>query len=91
MSVFAVVLNEENHDVAERIKSEYPDSFYRLTGTFFLVKSNAIPEAVATSVGIKGDRRIETARGVVFKLNRSYSGFTARSLWDWLRQAEELE
>ena len=91
MSVFAVVLNEENHDVAERIRSGYPNFSYRLTDTFFLVRSDTIPETVATAIGIKGDRRIETARGVVFKLNRSYSGFTARSLWDWLRQAEELE
>ena len=64
---------------------------YRLNDTFYLVQSATIAETVAIAAGIKGDDRVEAARGVVFKLNRSYSGYTARSLWDWLGQAEERE
>ena len=88
MRTFAIVLNEANPDVAERIKGEYPDH-YRITDTLFLIADDTIAEKVATAVGIKGDDRIENARGVVFKLNSAYSGYSSRSLWDWLTAAEE--
>lgn len=88
MNIFAIVLSADNPLVVQRIKEEYPN-VYSLTNTFFLVQSNSIAEDVATAAGIKGDRKIENARGVVFRLNGSYSGFTKSSLWDWLQQALE--
>ncbi len=88
MPVFAVVLNEPNNEVEKRLKEKYEGCF-ALTDTFFLVQSEAIAENVAVDAGIKGEDRVETARGVVFKLNKSYSGYTSRALWDWLVQAEE--
>ena len=88
MNIYAIVLKRSNPEVSKRIQDVYPDS-YSLTDTFFLVQSKGIAKAVATSIGIKGDDKIEGASGVVFKLNRSYSGYTERSLWDWLEQAQE--
>lgn len=89
MSVFAVVLREENTEVARRVENRYP-GYYQLNDTFFLVQDNGIAETVAKSLGIKGDDRIESASGVVFRLNNiAYSGFTVRSLWDWLQKTEE--
>ena len=88
MCTFAIVLNETNPAVAERIEEKYPDR-YRITDTSFLVADDTIAERVATAVGIKGDDRIENAAGVVFKLNGVYSGHSSRSLWDWLTLAEE--
>lgn len=89
MSVFAVVLRESNSEVTERLKEAYP-GFYKLNETFFLVEGSSLAETVAESVGIKGDDRIESASGVVFRLNNiAYSGFTVRSLWDWLQMTEE--
>lgn len=88
MRIFAIALNEANPDVVERIEGKYPDH-YRITDTSFLVADDAIAEKVAMAVGIKGDDRIENARGVVFKLNGAYSGHSSRSLWDWLAFAEE--
>ena len=88
MRTFAVALNETNPDVAERIEGKYPDH-YRITDTLFLIADDTIAERVATAVGIKGDDRIESAAGVVFKLNGAYSGYSSRSLWDWLTLAEE--
>ena len=90
MAVFAVVLNGANEEVKQHLEQEYPD-YFQFTDTFFLVQSNGIAESVAIAAGLKGDDRIEAARGAVFKLNRSYSGFTVRSLWDWLTQAEERQ
>ncbi len=89
MHVFAVVLNEENADITDRIKKTYP-KHYEFSKTLFLVASDSIAETVAIAVGIKGADRVETAGGVVFKLNRAYAGYTGRALWDWLAQVEEL-
>lgn len=88
MRVFAVALSDPNPEVAERVRGAYPEC-YRLSDTLFLVADNTIAENVAISVGIKGDDRIEGASGVVFKLNETWSGYAARSLWDWLTLAEE--
>ena len=88
MRTFAIALNETNPDIVERIEGKYPDH-YRITDTLFLITDDTIAEKVATTVGLKGDDRIESARGVVFKLNGAYSGYSARSLWDWLTTAEE--
>lgn len=90
MAVFAVVLNEAHPDVTKRLKETHPNH-YRLNDTFFLVQGDALAETIAVSVGLKGDDRIETARGVVFRLNMAYAGYSVRSLWDWLGQAEERE
>lgn len=90
MPVFAVVLNEPNGDVARRVGGKYPNH-YKMNDTFFLVQGDGIAQSVSEAVGIKGDDRVEDARGVVFKINHSYSGFTSRALWDWLGQAEERE
>ena len=88
MRTFAIALNEANPDVVERIEGKYPDH-YRITDTLFLIADDVIAEKVATTVGIKGNDRIENARGVVFKLNGAYSGYSSRSLWEWLTAAEE--
>ncbi len=90
MRVFAVVLNKPNSDVARRVEDKYPNH-YRMNDTFFLVQGEGIAQTVSEAVGIKGDERVEEARGVVFKINHSYSGFASRALWDWLGQAEERE
>lgn len=90
MSIFAIVLHETNSEVAQRIKTEYPNNFM-YTDTFYLVESNSIAATVALNIGLKGDDRIEEASGVVFKLNHSFSGYTKRSLWDWLSDVEDLK
>lgn len=88
MSMFAIILRETNDEVAKRVREKYPTA-YEMTETCFLVQSDFIAENVAVSVGIKGEDRIGEASGVVFRLNGHYAGFTSRSLWDWLSQAEE--
>lgn len=90
MAVFAIVLREANDEVKQRIKEVYPD-YYEFNDNFFLVQSDTIAENVAVSVGIKGEKRIEEASGVVVRWSWSYSGHTARSLWDWLEEAEKKE
>lgn len=89
MPIYAVVLIEPNAEVGGRIRREYPGSF-EYTPTFFLLEADALAETVAISVGIKGDDRIEEASGFIIKLEAfSYSGYTSRTLWEWLREAEK--
>lgn len=88
--LFAIVLNEPNHEVAERIVTAYPMRF-KYTDTCYLVAFDeaVITEDIAEQVGIKGENRIEDASGVVFKLNAAYSGYTKKTLWEWLNSVEE--
>lgn len=91
MSIFAVVLIEPNDQVAQLIKDRYPNpNHHQYNPTFYLINTDAIAQAVAENVGVKGENRIENASGFVIKLGAfSYSGYTARSLWDWLGSVED--
>ena len=84
--VFAVVLDEPNDLARDRLRAKYPN-IYALNDTVSLVRTEGLAESVAITAGIKGEDRI--VNGIVFKLNRAYSGYTARSVWEWLQQAEE--
>ncbi len=88
MSVFAVALREPNDECFSRLKEHYSGSHYTLSKAFALVSCNDLAEEVAVNVGIKGDGQIEGISGVVFKLNGAYSGYTTRSIWEWLERNE---
>ncbi len=84
--VFAIVLQEPNAALSERVNAEYPDDHFKYSDTFYLVavNSNVISETIAEKVGIKGKDRVEGVSGVVFKLSLAYSGYSVRPLWEWL-------
>ena len=88
MSVFAVVLREPNQQVLDRLDAEYPDNF-QLSRTFAVVSSDELSQSVATKVGIKGENRAPGVSGAVFILQGAYSGYTDRSLWEWLGKHED--
>lgn len=85
--VFAVVLDEPNETVGERLDKEYANVF-KYTDLFYLVPvdSAVVTRDVALKAGIKGTNR--DATGVVFKLNSAYSGYTKKALWEWLSDVE---
>ena len=87
MNVFAVVFTGaagESETFERALNAEFPNA-YRLTSSAFLVRSDRLSSQIAESIHIKGESRQFT--GVVFKINRSYSGFTSRDLWEWLDEA----
>ena len=88
MSVFAIVLKEPDQQVLDRLDAAYPDNF-RLSETFALVCSDELTEKVAKKVGLKGKDRIPDGSGAVFRLRGTYSGYTTRSLWEWLEEHED--
>lgn len=91
MAIFAIILEEPNTDVRGRIQAQYPGHF-EYSQTFFLIESDKLSENIAVEVGIKGDSRFEKSSGFVLKLERyTYSGYTTRSLWEWLGEVEKKQ
>ena len=86
---FAVVLDDPNEKVLERLEGKYPNTRCH-TDTFFLVPvdKTVTTDDVAVVAGIKGDSR--DASGIVFKINAAYSGYTNKALWEWLSDFENL-
>ncbi len=87
MSVFAVIFTDEDKEACAKaatvLREKCDHQQYQLVpDCAYLVRHEGFTSDVAESVGIKSDPRI--AKGVVFKLNHAYSGFTARTLWEWL-------
>lgn len=90
MAVFATFLDDETAEARERIAEHYPGTQHlELTDQLFLISSDSIADSVARNIGLKGDDQIKGLTGVVFKLNAAYAGFTYRSIWDWLTEAEK--
>ena len=90
MPIHMVLLTKPSAEVVARIQERYPGN-HQVAQACYLVQTKELTQDVAINAGIKGPDRIEGASGVVFKLNGAYSGYTARSLWEWLGQAEETE
>ena len=87
MAVFAIVFKESSPQAQQRVQKAYPDCF-QLSPTFTVVTTKDVSETVANRAGIQGDDRVEDVSGVVFKLQKTYSGYTTRTLWEWLEQHE---
>ncbi len=87
-STFVIILAETNQEAVKvKIANTYHD-YCRIADNCFLISSTEISDEVATSIGLKGTNRIEGANGIVFKLNGSYSGYSYRTIWDWMDRAE---
>ena len=85
--VFAVILDEADEAVLQRVKKVYgKDNVLIMNEGAALVCVDALANDIAVATGIKGQD--DPIGGVVFKLNRSYAGFTHGHVWDWLRRAE---
>ena len=86
--LFVVVLDEPNDEVAGLIKEKYSEC-YEFSDTVFLVSQDSLAETIAQEIKIKGENRLQTAIGAVFKLNGAYAGYASRSLWEWLEKMEK--
>ena len=86
--IYAVALDSPAPGVEGRLKDRFANVF-KHTDTLLLVVGGAsdLSEDVAVAAGIKGDGR--EVNGVVFRLNGSYSGFTKRTLWEWLQDTAD--
>lgn len=87
MSVFVLILPEENTEVINRLEKKYPE-FQKITPTTFLLSSNDFSGQVADELGLKGENRISTDGGVVLGIMEIYAGRTDPSVWEWLKSKE---
>lgn len=88
MRIFSIVLKNPDESATRRISKAYPD-FYKFNDTVFLVGTKDLAETIAENVGIRGDKKLKDVSGAVFGMNATYSGYTTRSLWEWLSRTEE--
>ena len=90
MAIFAIVLLEPNEVVRSRIEDSFPNPNHFLLGDrFWVVTGTGVSEHIATRVGLKGPDRAPDVSGVVFRLQRGYSGYTNPGLWEWLTDHTE--
>lgn len=82
MFLHAIVLEEENAQVAERIAAHYP-KHYRVNSACFLVRTEDLSSKVAANAGIGDADESVGATGAVLKLNGARSGFADSALWEW--------
>lgn len=90
MPIHIILLTTPSADVIARIEEKYPNHHQVMEGCY-LVQSKELTQDIAVNVGLKGEGRVEDVTGVVFKLNGAYSGYAARTLWEWLGEVEEAE
>ena len=86
-NIFAVILISPNEEIRDRIASY---RHYPISDTCYLVSSNEISEDIAIGIGLKGENRVSDALGIVFKLNGAYSGYSYKSVWEWIAQQEQV-
>ena len=82
MPVFAVILNEDSPQLAQRLEHMKP---LKIGPAAYLVHSDdALSVEIAVQAKIKGDGRDLT--GVVLGLDGAYSGWHRADTWEWLRR-----
>ena len=91
-NLFAGVLTENREEAARRLREAYSEAqVYELEENVFIVSDDTLTRSVAKAAGLARDQADIGVRGVVFKLNGSYTGYTRQSLWEWLENAEASE
>ena len=79
----AFLITQAEHIESRVYRIQYPEIQYP---SLVPVDRSVATQDVATTAGIKGTNR--DANGVVFKLNAAYSGYTRKTLWEWLSDVE---
>ena len=87
MSVFVVILPEENSEVVARMESKYPNP-REISKTTFALATDDSSAQIADKLGLKGENRISPGGGVVFKLSGVYAGRADPLVWEWLEGME---
>ena len=88
-NIFAVVLTEGQEKGATLLRKEYPKAaIYELADNVVLVAMDDLTGDVAKKAALTKERGTEGVRGVVFRLNGSYTGYAPGSLWEWLEEAD---
>lgn len=88
MTTFIVVLDEPRPECLQLLKDAGYDVF-DINDRTLLARTDdegALTDAIAVAAEIKGPKRVEGRRGVVFELGMGRAGWHKGSLWEWLRR-----
>ncbi len=92
MSIFAILMQNEQPRLVETIKSTYPDNHYAFTDTIWLVSANGTVTDVSAKLGIfdpKEPSKPPVGNAAVFNVS-SYTGRAPQTLWEWLKNKLEV-
>ena len=82
MTVFLIVSDTDNPDLAGRIAEEFPkDDHYVLSNNQWLVDANKTTGEVAKSLDVIDGK---FGKVVVFSVS-AHSGYHKQSLWEWMQ------
>lgn len=90
MATYAVHLSgNDTKEQADRLREAFPElQHYQVSERFYLVRTDALSSDVAERLGFSDT---ESQPGAVFKLNRAYSGWDNRVMWEWMALGERSE
>lgn len=87
MSTFAIILNEQNAEVEQRIRDAYGDCL-KVNDASWLVAGDLSIDEIIDAIGFRGEATVANAAGFVLSLNGSYAGRVNKDAWAWLDRAE---
>ena len=86
MSTFAIILNEPNAEVEQRIRDAYGDCL-KVNDASWLVVGDLSVDEIIDVIGFRGEATVANAAGFVLSLNGSYAGRVNKDTWDWFDRA----
>ncbi len=86
MATFAIILNEPNAEVEQRIRDACEESL-KLNDAAWLVVGDLSVDDLVDAIGFRGEDAVANATGFVLSLNGSYAGRVHKDTWDWFDRA----
>jgi hypothetical protein len=86
MTIFAVLMPEQQPALEARIREIYPNDFYRISPTQWLISDSGTAADISRKLGIVDPANPQVAVGnaVIFSTS-SYHGRAPIPIWDWLK------
>lgn len=86
MSTFAIILNEPNAEVEQRIRDACKE-YLKVNDASWLVVGDLSVEEIIDVIGFRGETTVANAAGFVLSLTGSYAGRVNKDTWDWFDRA----
>jgi hypothetical protein len=83
MTIFTILMPQPQPAIVERIQRSYPENYYVLNDTQWLVSSKQTVVEVSNTIGVTGAAEA-SGLAVVFATS-SYFGRAPTQVWDWIK------
>jgi hypothetical protein len=87
MTIFAILLPTPQPRLVESIKTAYPNDFFQLTDTQWLVSAFGTVMEVSAKIGVAdpNNRQKPAIGSAVIFATTSYYGRAPTPVWDWIK------